>query len=39
MLWEAEDWKMDLYGIELNKFVDTTLQKVYSLGGQRASAT
>ena len=35
MLWEAEDWKMDLYGVGLNKFVDATLQKVYALGGRR----
>lgn len=35
MLWEAEDWKMDLYGVELNKFVDATLDKVYTLGGRR----
>lgn len=32
MFWEAEDWKMDLYGVELNKFVDITLGKVYGLG-------
>jgi len=36
MLWEAEDWKMDLYGVELNTFVDTILDKVFSLGGNRA---
>ena len=26
---------MDLYGVELNKFVDATLDKVYTLGGRR----
>lgn len=36
MLWEAEDWEMDLYGVELNKFVDTILDKVYTLGGSRS---
>jgi hypothetical protein len=35
MLWEAEDWKMDLYGAELNKFVDATLDQIYTLGGRR----
>ncbi len=36
MLWEAEDWKMDLYGVELNLIVDTILDKVHSLAGDRA---
>ncbi|KAH6673062.1 putative glycerophosphocholine phosphodiesterase Gde1 [Halenospora varia] len=35
MLWEAEDWEMDTYGVELNLFVDTILQKVYNFGGRR----
>jgi hypothetical protein len=25
MLFEAEDWKMDIFGIEINKFIDTIL--------------
>ncbi|PVH72793.1 hypothetical protein DL98DRAFT_595678 [Cadophora sp. DSE1049] len=36
MLWEAEDWKMDLYGVELNIVVDTVLEKVSALAGNRA---
>ncbi len=35
MLWEAEDWNMDTYGVELNLFVDTILQKVYNFSGRR----
>ena len=36
MLWEAENWKMDTYGIELNTLVDVILDKVFTLGGNRA---
>lgn len=36
MLWEAEDWKMDTYGIELNLVVDTVLEKVFTLSKNRA---
>jgi glycerophosphodiester phosphodiesterase len=35
MLWEAEDWKMDLYGVELNLYTDTILDEVYKHGGNR----
>ncbi|KAF4634867.1 hypothetical protein G7Y89_g3244 [Cudoniella acicularis] len=35
MLWEAEDWKMDTYGVELNTFIDAILDKVYTFGGRR----
>ena len=35
MLWEAEDWKMDLYGVELNLFTDTVLETVYKHAGSR----
>ncbi|KAK0125575.1 Glycerophosphocholine phosphodiesterase [Cadophora gregata f. sp. sojae] len=36
MLWEAQDWQMDLYGVELNLFVDVILEKVSALAGNRA---
>lgn len=36
MLFEADDWKMDTYAIELNTFVDTILDKIYQLGANRA---
>ncbi|KAJ4287019.1 Glycerophosphocholine phosphodiesterase [Kalmusia sp. IMI 367209] len=36
MLWEAEDWKMDLYGVEFNLYTDKTLEKIYQHGGNRA---
>ncbi|KAI9772905.1 MAG: Glycerophosphocholine phosphodiesterase [Geoglossum simile] len=36
MLWEAENWKMDPYGIELNTLVDIILDKAYTFGGNRA---
>lgn len=35
MLFEAHDWGMDTYAIELNTLVDTILGKVYKLGGNR----
>lgn len=35
MLWEAEDWKVDLYGVELNLYTDKTLEQVYKYGGNR----
>ncbi|KAH8728317.1 Glycerophosphoryl diester phosphodiesterase family-domain-containing protein [Phaeosphaeriaceae sp. PMI808] len=35
MLWEAEDWKMDLYGVEFNPYVDTVLDQVYKHAGTR----
>jgi glycerophosphodiester phosphodiesterase len=35
MLWEAEDWKMDLYGVELNLYTDTILQEICKHGGNR----
>ncbi len=35
MLWEAEDWEMDTYGVELNTFVDAILDKVYTFGRSR----
>ncbi|KAI9837675.1 MAG: Glycerophosphocholine phosphodiesterase [Sclerophora amabilis] len=35
MLWEAEDRNMDTYATELNVFVDTVLEKIYRLGGER----
>ncbi|KAF2810802.1 GDPD-domain-containing protein [Mytilinidion resinicola] len=35
MLWEAEDWKMDLYGVEFNLYVDTILDLVYKHGKAR----
>ncbi|KAH0562731.1 hypothetical protein GP486_002608 [Trichoglossum hirsutum] len=36
MLFEARDWEMDTYAVELNTFVDAILGKVYSLSGNRA---
>lgn len=36
MLWEAQDWKMDLYGIELNLYLDTILDLIYKYGGNRS---
>lgn len=35
MLWEAEDWKMDLYGVELNIVVDSILEKIATFAGNR----
>ena len=35
MLFEAHDWKMDTYAVELNHLVDTVLDKVYRLAGNR----
>jgi glycerophosphodiester phosphodiesterase len=35
MLFEADDWKMDTYAVELNTFVDAVLEKVSSLGANR----
>lgn len=35
MLFEAHDWGMDTYAIELNLLVDTVLDKVYRLAGSR----
>ena len=35
MLFEAHDWGMDSYAIELNHLVDTILDKVYQLAGNR----
>ncbi|KAF2462806.1 GDPD-domain-containing protein [Lindgomyces ingoldianus] len=36
MLWEAEDWKMDLYGVEFNLYIDTILDLIYKYGGNRS---
>ncbi|KAI9843807.1 MAG: Glycerophosphocholine phosphodiesterase [Sclerophora amabilis] len=36
MLWEAEDWDIPAYAMELNVFVDTILAKIYDLGGHRS---
>lgn len=35
MLWEAEDWKMDLYGVELNIYTDTILSLIYKHANNR----
>lgn len=35
MLFEAHDWGMDTYAMELNQLVDTILEKVYRLAGNR----
>jgi glycerophosphodiester phosphodiesterase len=35
MLFEAHDWKMDTYAVELNHLVNTVLDKVYRLAGNR----
>lgn len=35
MLFEAHDWGMDTYAVELNHLVDTILDKVYRLAGNR----
>ncbi|KAK7547255.1 Glycerophosphoryl diester phosphodiesterase family-domain-containing protein [Phyllosticta citricarpa] len=35
MLHESEEHEMDTYGVELNSFVDTVLEKVYDLGINR----
>ncbi len=35
MLFEAHDWGMDAYAVELNHLVDTILDKVYRLAGSR----
>jgi glycerophosphodiester phosphodiesterase len=35
MLFEAEDWKMDIQGIEINKFIDTILAVAFEHGGNR----
>lgn len=34
MLFEAHDWGMDTYAVELNHLVDTILDKVYRLAGR-----
>ncbi|KAL8803823.1 MAG: hypothetical protein Q9182_002955 [Xanthomendoza sp. 2 TL-2023] len=36
MLWEAEDRNMDYFALELNLFVDTVLNMIYRLGGNRS---
>lgn len=36
MLWEAEDWKMDLYGVEFNLYLDTILGQIYKHAGNRS---
>ncbi|KAL8816265.1 MAG: hypothetical protein Q9223_004698 [Gallowayella weberi] len=36
MLWEAEDRNMDYFAVELNLFVDTILNMIYRLGGNRS---
>lgn len=36
MLWEAEDWKMDLYGVEFNLYTDTILDQIYKYAGNRS---
>ncbi|KAI9696668.1 MAG: Glycerophosphocholine phosphodiesterase [Bogoriella megaspora] len=38
MLWETTDYKMDPSAIELNVFLDTILDKIYTHGGNRAIA-
>ncbi|EHK99248.1 putative Glycerophosphodiester phosphodiesterase GDE1 [Glarea lozoyensis 74030] len=35
MLFEAEDWKMDFYGIEINKFIDTIFKTTFEHGRNR----
>ena len=35
MLFEAHDWNMDTYALEVNHVVDTVLQVVYRLAGER----
>ncbi|KAL4975337.1 Glycerophosphoryl diester phosphodiesterase family-domain-containing protein [Aspergillus desertorum] len=35
MLYESEEEEMDTYAVELNSFVDTVLEKVYTLGQGR----
>ncbi len=35
MLFEAHDWGMDTYAVELNHLTDTVLEKVYRLAGNR----
>lgn len=35
MLFEAHDWGMDTYAVELNHLTDTILEKVYRLAGNR----
>ncbi|QKX58506.1 uncharacterized protein TRUGW13939_05630 [Talaromyces rugulosus] len=34
-LYESEEEEMDTYAVELNSFVDTVLNQVYELGGER----
>ncbi|KAG9231851.1 Glycerophosphoryl diester phosphodiesterase family-domain-containing protein [Amylocarpus encephaloides] len=36
MLFEAEDWKMDLYGIEINIFLNTILDIAFTHGRSRS---
>lgn len=36
MLWEAEDRNMETCALELNAFIDTTLDKIYRLGAKRS---
>lgn len=36
MLWEAENWKMDLYGVEFNLYIDTILEQIYKYAGNRS---
>ena len=35
MLFESHDWEMDTYAVELNHLVDTILEIVYRLAGNR----
>jgi len=35
MLFEAHDWGMDTYAVELNYLTDTILEKIYRLAGNR----
>lgn len=35
MLFEAHDWAMDTYGMEVNHIVDTVLEIIYRLAGNR----
>lgn len=35
MLFEAHDWGMETYAVEANRLVDSTLESVYRLAGNR----
>ncbi|KAI0125860.1 Glycerophosphoryl diester phosphodiesterase family-domain-containing protein [Xylariales sp. AK1849] len=36
MLWECPYWEMEPYWIEMNQYIDTTLNVVFELGGNRS---